>query len=871
MKELNNTLRVILMWAQDEFRGDFRRYLDEAVKQKLIGEDEIIVTDTKPKFICVMAALAAQTFLGRGFAIEKVAAAFKPAFLNILKGNVTIKKDEATGIHHVNYEDQYIGLAQNGDFVASDAGVFGRLTVTVANVGREEFPGASSVAAEAKPQQSRKGDSHPKPAVEMDSLVGKLASLIAGEGASEARVNWVRKNIESIREAVQRGKHQMGYYPASGYDGLRVLVAYDLGHLVTCDNDRDLIGQTEEMLKQLGIEPKAKDIDLNERGEVTGREITFELFGRQRTISEFYMDLKDFELRALLRTVKGFEDGKVDVLHVYLPTGTGEAEERLQRLNENNYVLVREGGFFSFEENPFGVGFAGDFESSMPSSIYEIFGLEKVDITKRHPVTVYSFSDSEHERYDKEEPRQGAILHKAKTMDEKLVDMIWETVYMAWTAASEISEAAQRTAVPEAEKFDEYGQVVVDAEGLVVFRDEINASLSRLLEACTTPEEQALVKRFGDEVIGKIDEAVKKLENLVRQPASPPGAAKSSQIGKRAHLENIVGDTAKVKDSEGNIQNFNLGPARTMDIPALRLQVEGMLEDKEAHKELVSAILSLLEKSPPTLRTFDTLIEDLFGFASTNPNLIALHQAFANNPIALFHEISEYLVRTNALTLRLEGNTLIVSFNGKQVQLALEGETLAIAQKDSDNPHYLLRALQREIFGERDTQLTQEIKRAQQLSPAAEKELGQRLADIVRNNSWRPAKQERKGILAKAYRNLFDRSGVPEGFPVVSITGGKLLLPDGTELLFQENIVAQRLGKEGIEIISGEELTSRRFLQELQDICEQRDSDLKRFLKEHFISAMSLSRLSFDRSDVQLQGEARAVLQDILGKKNVRR
>ncbi|TRZ53072.1 MAG: hypothetical protein D4S01_01890 [Dehalococcoidia bacterium] len=158
-----------------------------------------------------------------------------------------------------------------------------------------------------------------------------------------------------------------------------------------------------------------------------------------------------------------------------------------------------------------------------------------------------------------------------------------------------------------------------------------------------------------------------------------------------------------------------------------------------AHRQLVNEILSLFELSPPEFYTFDILIKDLFGFASAKhkyslilppyninykPKLIALHENFARDPIAVLHEICELAVKIGLLNLKLENNALTVSIkHGKEFRLLLEGETLAIAQKAPDNPHYLLRAMTREVFGDRDRRLTTEIKQLQKKENPIKKSL----------------------------------------------------------------------------------------------------------------------------------------------------
>ncbi|NQT32110.1 MAG: transcriptional regulator, partial [Candidatus Omnitrophica bacterium] len=199
----------------------------------------------------------------------------------------------------------------------------------------------------------------------------------------------------------------------------------------------------------------------------------------------------------------------------------------------------------------------------------------------------------------------------------------------------------------------------------------------------------------------------------------------SPQIGKRAHLEKIIKSQgslkAQAKDSKGQIHEFDLKHQGVFDVTNLKMLIDHAGSIDHGHKDILLAMLSLLEKSPPELYAYDTLIEDLFGFASPENNMIALHDSLTTGPesvIAHFHEIGEYLLkrhllRGQGLKLKLENDAIIVTIDGKRigqpVKLTREDATRQV-KKDPENPHYLLRALQREIFGEVDKGLTDLIK-----------------------------------------------------------------------------------------------------------------------------------------------------------------
>ncbi len=278
------------------------------------------------------------------------------------------------------------------------------------------------------------------------SVAAKTVEVITGDKANAAEKEWVEANIASIREAVQQGRHSTLYYPASGRDILRPLVAFDADHLIAVDSSKQVIGEAEKQVRELGIEPK---VEISEDGK--RREITFELDGRQRRITEV-----QYDVRLVNPTSFGLE--QIDILHIYLPTGATQAitedeiylkekygdegysmkyqpevREEIRKdptapkpdpktgnykavfagmddqLSPINYQMVAEGGFFVFGENRLG-------GHVMPPVLLEIIGLEEKQITARHPFTILtSFFRKPSELATMD--RTGYIYQKAKTVD----------------------------------------------------------------------------------------------------------------------------------------------------------------------------------------------------------------------------------------------------------------------------------------------------------------------------------------------------------------------------------------------------------------------------------------------------------------------
>ncbi|MDD5408473.1 MAG: HD domain-containing protein [Candidatus Omnitrophica bacterium] len=137
------------------------------------------------------------------------------------------------------------------------------------------------------------------------------------------------------------------------------------------------------------------------------------------------------------------------------------------------------------------------------------------------------------------------------------------------------------------------------------------------------------------------------------------------------------------------------------------------------------------------------------------------------------------------------------------------------------------------------------------------------LISSVKDNSWKPVVPEgpsQYGILSSLFYRL-DKNSVPEEFPIVSVVDDGLQLPDSDELCLSDKVTASRLKDEGIEFLSGELLGSKNFLNALKAECAQKGSDLKKFLKQHLIYAMSPSLLRKGESN----NSALRYLREMLG------
>ncbi|MFC1548485.1 protein kinase [Candidatus Omnitrophota bacterium] len=280
----------------------------------------------------------------------------------------------------------------------------------------------------------------------------------------------------------------------------------------------------------------------------------------------------------------------------------------------------------------------------------------------------------------------------------------------------------------------------------------------------------------------------KDVENELREIGIiGPEGKKTSQMGKRAQVETINVDVetetlkADVKDSKGVTHVIPLDLKGALSIASLRSYYEGMPGIMDGHREMILTVLSRLEKSPPRLYTYDHLIEDLYGIASPNHNLIALHKDLYTHPVALFHEISEYMMKLGMLDLKLEEDILTVFVNGSAVTVNVEqameelrGESELWAYWDGtvlgavSGKHYLLRVLQRAVFRERDRELTEKIQAGQKKTATRDKKKSRRdSARIKAFDASSPAAKQRSPMDTTTMEGLF-RSGL-------MMMGGKFL------------------------------------------------------------------------------------------------
>ncbi|PIQ84276.1 MAG: hypothetical protein COV75_03070, partial [Candidatus Omnitrophica bacterium CG11_big_fil_rev_8_21_14_0_20_63_9] len=158
-----------------------------------------------------------------------------------------------------------------------------------------------------------------------------------------------------------------------------------------------------------------------------------------------------------------------------------------------------------------------------------------------------------------------------------------------------------------------------------------------------------------------------------------------------------------------------LTPA-SIQLPRVVRSLRQRPEAKVKAKGVIDAFLAALQHAPPSPHTFAGLYADVAGHPSLDHRLISLHESLAQHAdpavaaLAWFHELGEYLAGSGRLRLALHNSTLTVSLpSAEPIIVVLGKEALEIAQRNPRQAHYLLWAMQRQLFPRLDQSLSEAI------------------------------------------------------------------------------------------------------------------------------------------------------------------
>jgi len=237
-------------------------------------------------------------------------------------------------------------------------------------------------------------------------------------------------------------------------------------------------------------------------------------------------------------------------------------------------------------------------------------------------------------------------------------------------------------------------------------------------------------------------------ESIFRNDANEQTANESGLIGKKTRFEGIEGREIIAKDADGTVRRL---PYTEMGAIDLDWVLQKSLTDPK-YGGIVMTLTSVLKDIPleesPRFVQFAGECGDMFGFASVKDQLIGIHQSIADDPaVPLFHEVEEYLIEKGLIKLELNSRMVSAAFNklfkvlgvyrfmpsagifGGEIvimksgargagfremrRVPISGDAFSIVRKGPTDPHYLIRALSREIYGASDVALTGKIKQFQ--------------------------------------------------------------------------------------------------------------------------------------------------------------
>ncbi|MBD3295822.1 MAG: FHA domain-containing protein [Candidatus Omnitrophica bacterium] len=197
-----------------------------------------------------------------------------------------------------------------------------------------------------------------------------------------------------------------------------------------------------------------------------------------------------------------------------------------------------------------------------------------------------------------------------------------------------------------------------------------------------------------------------------------PGPGRAGNIGKYGAFIELSPDMRKaialdiLRDHRIEFPVENEGPVRPGHL------IRAIADDKRVrteHCDVLKAVLDLIGSEKVGLMSFRAAVNDLFGFRSPEDGCVGLHAYIKDDRIAVLHELAEYLIQSGRLRLLTAGDMINVYATGDKevhklgsVQVTRSDALRQLTKGDS--PHYVLRALLREIFGEEDAALSAKIK-----------------------------------------------------------------------------------------------------------------------------------------------------------------
>jgi len=323
----------------------------------------------------------------------------------------------------------------------------------------------------------------------------------------------IEENIFSLRRLVEKGKHDVLFDPAVGYDTVRLLLAYDPRFLIAVDANVDTLQKTRKDI--VALLEKVRIACQEEQKSESVTVITFILDEKPRTVVLVNKDARDISVP------------HVDVWHSYLPTGT-EQESEKQRdarlegeygwilgdesptahegftgfLSWRVYSHVSEGGFIARDER----GLLGD--RLLPETVADICGVREYKTPARHPFTVLTslYPSTLEKEYE------GVLVQKVKTLNEKQFLQVMEIVEALRTSFYLVDslEAMQLYYFKDEEGMIQHPEDIV--HGL---QAELQLDLEKLLPALENDEQK--IEQAVAESLQAFQDRVREFQSSLQQ------------------------------------------------------------------------------------------------------------------------------------------------------------------------------------------------------------------------------------------------------------------------------------------------------------------------------------------------------------------
>jgi hypothetical protein len=188
--------------------------------------------------------------------------------------------------------------------------------------------------------------------------------------------------------------------------------------------------------------------------------------------------------------------------------------------------------------------------------------------------------------------------------------------------------------------------------------------------------------------------------------------------------------TALAGEGGADLGELEFVPMGTASAQLSNVRDELNKSDLSANSDLLAFFNGLLEQGPQ-LFTYSQRIRDIFGLSSREYNVVALYQGMLDSKnldstgraISLWHELCHNAMHQKRLGLRFRDSAdgaVLDIYRGDRdshepfatIRL-VDGYAQEFARRSLDageyEDHYLLRALQRQVFGEADARLTESI------------------------------------------------------------------------------------------------------------------------------------------------------------------